>query len=254
MLTSIPSPSSDTVPVLGIRYYGLMIMLGVIAAVLISRRRWKAAGHDPDEIADISVWAVPAGLLGARLYHVVTDFNLHKGQPWYWPFQIWNGGLGIPGGILFGILGGVYAARRYKIDIPSCADAMVPTIPLAQAIGRLGNYFNQELFGRHSTLPWALEIDPLHRCPDGGIDCANAMLADERYFALVIPWGRSQPGGLLADLAEVARAHGKPVCIVSMSQGPDGPGVRAAEMNPGLVVFRSLDACFDALAQWFAFG
>lgn len=92
------------------------------------------------------------------------------------------------------------------------------------------------------------------RNPQSLIDCANAMLADEHYFALVIPWGRSQPGGLLADLAEVARAHGKPMCIVLMSQGLDGPGVRAAEMNPGLVVFRSLDACFDALAQWFAFG
>lgn len=161
MLSSIPSPSSPFLPGIGIRYYGLMIALGVLAGVTLARRRWKAAGHNPDEISDVAVWAVPAGLIGARLYHVITDWNdLYSNGRWMWrAFEIWNGGLGIPGGIALGTLVGVLAARRYKIDVKRCADAMVPAIPLAQAIGRFGNYFNQELYGRPSTLPWAIEID-----------------------------------------------------------------------------------------------
>lgn len=165
VIASFPSPSSDTIPGIGVKYYGVMIALGVLAAVSLARKRWKAAGHDPDEIADIAVWAVPFGLVGARAYHVITDWQIYRGQSFLKVFEIWNGGLGIPGGIFLGILGGVLAARFYKIDVKSCADAMVPAIPLAQAIGRLGNYFNQELFGRPSDLPWAVEIDPLHRPP-----------------------------------------------------------------------------------------
>jgi len=150
------------IPGIGIRYYGLMIALGVLAAVTVARRRWRVAGHDPDEIADISVWAVPFGLVGARAYHVITDWEIYRGRPIWHVFEVWNGGLGIPGGIFLGVIGGVLAARHYKIDVKACADAMVPAIPLAQAIGRLGNYFNQELFGRPSTLPWAVRIDERH--------------------------------------------------------------------------------------------
>ncbi len=162
MLSSIPSPPSELIPIIGVRYYGVMIALGVLAAVTLARRRWKAMGNNPDEIADVAVWAVPAGLIGARLYHVITDWNdLYSNGRWMWrAFEIWNGGLGIPGGIALGTLAGVAAARHYKIDVRGCVDAMVPAIPLAQAIGRLGNYFNQELFGRPSTLPWAVEISP----------------------------------------------------------------------------------------------
>ena len=162
MLSSIPSPSSNTMPVIGLHYYGVMIALGVLAAVMLARARWRAAGHDPDEIADIAVWAVPAGLIGTRVYHVITDFDKYRdnlGQI----FAIWNGGLGIPGGILFGVIAGVWAARHYGIDVNRVADACIPGLPLAQAIGRLGNYFNQELFGRPTDVPWAIEIDPIHR-------------------------------------------------------------------------------------------
>jgi len=172
VLSSFPSPSSDTIPGIGVKYYGVMIALGVLVAVSIARKRWRLAGHDPDEVADIAVWAVPFGLVGARLYHVITDWNLHQarvvngqkvpGDPWYWPFAIWQGGLGIPGGIFLGVVGGVLAARYYKISIPALADAMAPTILVAQAVGRLGNYFNQELYGRPSTLPWAVRIDIDH--------------------------------------------------------------------------------------------
>ena len=160
MFASIPSPPSEFLPGIGVRYYGLMIALGVLAAVWLARRRWADLGNDPDEIADIAVWAVPAGLIGARVYHVVTDWNsLYADDPFPAVFKIWNGGLGIPGGILFGTLAGFIAARAYKVNVPSLIDTMIPGLPLAQAIGRFGNYFNQELFGRPSTLPWAVEID-----------------------------------------------------------------------------------------------
>lgn len=176
MLASIPSPSSPYVPILGIRWYGLMIALGVFVSLTLARRRWAGRGHDPDELADIAVFAVPAGLIGARLYHVITDWNSLYSDGRWWPkaFQIWNGGLGIPGGIFLGVAVGLIVAKRYKIDIPSAIDAVTPVMPIAQAIGRLGNWFNQELYGRHSGLPWAVEISPANRCPSTDPNCSNA--------------------------------------------------------------------------------
>lgn len=165
MLASIPSPSSNALPGLGVRYYGLMIALGVLAAVLLARKRWRDAGHDPDQVADIAVWAVPAGLIGTRVYHVITDWEKYKDQPLE-ALAIWNGGLGIPGGILFGVIAGVWACRHYNINVWEAIDKLVPGLPLAQAIGRFGNYFNQELYGRPTDVPWALEIDPIHRPAD----------------------------------------------------------------------------------------
>lgn len=165
MLASIPSPSSDAVPVVGIRWYGVMIALGVLAAVTLGRKRWAAAGRDPDEVADIAVWAVPAGLIGTRVYHVITDWENYRDRP-IEVFYIWKGGLGIPGGILFGVLAGVWACRHYDIRVSLAIDKLIPGLPLAQAIGRFGNWFNQELYGRPTDLPWALEIDPLHRPAD----------------------------------------------------------------------------------------
>ena len=165
MFASIPSPSSNALPLLGIRYYGLMIALGVLAAVLLARKRWGDAGHDPDQVADIAVWAVPAGLIGTRVYHVITDWEKYQDRPLE-AFAIWNGGLGIPGGILFGVIAGVWACRHYNINVWEAADKLVPGLPLAQAVGRFGNYFNQELYGRPTDVPWALEIDPIHRPAD----------------------------------------------------------------------------------------
>lgn len=166
MLGVIPSPPSDAVPVLGVRYYGLMIALGVLAAVWLARRRFARRGIDPDLMADIAVWAVPAGLIGARLYHVVTDYGTrYCGEPdctgSLFPdaFAIWNGGLGIPGGILAGVVVGLLAGRHYGVPLRPGLDAVAPALPLAQAIGRLGNWFNQELFGRPTDLPWGLRID-----------------------------------------------------------------------------------------------
>jgi prolipoprotein diacylglyceryl transferase len=164
LLASIPSPGSKAIEVgpLSLRAYGLMIALGVLAAVELGRRRFAAKGLDPDGVSAIAVWAVPAGLIGARLYHVITDWKRFRGD-WWDVFAVWKGGLGVPGGILLGTLVGVWIARRRKIPLGLAADALAPAIPLAQAIGRLGNWFNQEVFGRPSDLPWALEIDPENR-------------------------------------------------------------------------------------------
>jgi prolipoprotein diacylglyceryl transferase len=160
MLASLPSPSQSVIELgpLTIRAYGLMIALGVVAAVMVSQRRWAARGGDPEDIATIAMWAVPAGLIGSRIYHVLTDWRFDEG--WAEPFKIWEGGLGIPGGIAAGVLVGLWVIRRNRWDRPGLLDAIVPGLPLAQAIGRWGNWFNQELFGGPTDLPWAVEIDP----------------------------------------------------------------------------------------------
>jgi prolipoprotein diacylglyceryl transferase len=159
-LASIPSPGSNTIG--PFHMYGLMIALGVIVAVEIGRRRWAARGGNPDDLYAIAFWAVPAGLIGARLYHLATDWRQYQDR-WLDAFKIWNGGLGIPGGIALGVIVGLWVAHRCGARLSVILDAVVPALPLAQAIGRLGNWWNQELFGRPSSLPWAIRIDPIHR-------------------------------------------------------------------------------------------
>lgn len=164
MLAGIPSPSNGVFHIgpLAIHAYGLMIALGVIAAVWLAGRRLEAAGTGTrDQMSGIAVRAVVAGIIGARIYYILTD----KSEPWREPgrwLKIWNGGLGIPGGLIAGILVGAWAARRVGVSVPGLLTATAPAIPLAQAIGRWGNWFNQELFGRPTTLPWGLEIDDEH--------------------------------------------------------------------------------------------
>jgi prolipoprotein diacylglyceryl transferase len=173
VLASIPSPSSGAIELgpLNLRMYGVMIALGVVAAVWLANKRWVARGGDPEDIGAIAVWAVPAGLIGARLYHVITDWRRFEGR-WLDAFKIWEGGLGIPGGMALGIVVGVVVARRRGMDVLAALDAVAPALPLAQAIGRWGNWFNQELFGGPTDLPWGLEIDPEHR-PDQYLDQAT---------------------------------------------------------------------------------
>ena len=163
-LASIPSPGSKAIELgpLSLRAYGLMIALGVLAAVELARRRFAAKGLDPEDVSAIALWAVPAGLIGARLYHVATDWKRFRGD-WWEAFAIWHGGLGVPGGILLGTLVGVWVAKRRGVPLGLGADAIAPAIPVAQAIGRLGNWFNQEVFGRPTDLPWGLEIDRANR-------------------------------------------------------------------------------------------
>ncbi|MGC5014083.1 prolipoprotein diacylglyceryl transferase [Streptosporangium sp. DT93] len=166
-LASIPSPSQGVWYLFGlvpIRAYALCIVLGVVVAVIIGERRWRARGGEPGTIVDLAVWAVPFGLVGGRLYHVITDWQLYFGsdapnEP-YEALFIWNGGLGIWGAVALGGVGVWIACRRSGISLTAVADTIAPGIVIAQGIGRWGNYFNQELFGSPTDLPWGLQIDP----------------------------------------------------------------------------------------------
>ncbi len=164
---SIPSPSSNIwyIGAFPLRAYALCIIAGIIVALIIATRRWKARGGTADSMELMVVVGVPFGIVGARLYHVITDYQLYFG-PGRQPLdalKIWQGGLGVWGAIAFGVLGGYLVARRRRIAFPAVLDAIAPAILVAQAIGRLGNWFNQELFGRQTTLPWALQIAPQYR-------------------------------------------------------------------------------------------
>ncbi|GAA1833493.1 prolipoprotein diacylglyceryl transferase [Actinomadura chokoriensis] len=172
-LAYIPSPSQGVwhlgpVPV---RAYAIMIILGIVAAVWLGERRWAAKGGTPGVIVDVAVWAVPFGLVGGRLYHVITDYQRYfgeHGEPLR-ALEIWRGGLGIWGAIALGAVGAYIGCRRRGISVLALADAVAPGIVLAQAIGRWGNYWNQELYGRPLDTFWALKIDENHRpMLDGG--------------------------------------------------------------------------------------
>jgi prolipoprotein diacylglyceryl transferase len=176
MLTSLSIPSpSNAIWYLGpvpIRGYALSIILGIIVAIWLAERRWVARGGQSGEIADLAVWGIPFGLIGGRLYHVLTDNNLYfgEGRNPIEALYIWRGGLGIWGAIAMGALGIIIAARRKGIRLLPVLDAIAPTVLVAQAIGRWGNWFNQELFGKPTDLPWALEIDAEHRPPGYFLD------------------------------------------------------------------------------------
>lgn len=162
LVAAIPAPPSNVLRLgpLNFHLYGLCIALGALAGVSLARKRWADTGRDPDDITTVALIAVPAGLIGARLYHVVTDFQLYRGGRW-WPdaFMVWKGGLGIPGGVAGGAIAALVVAHYKKMPWRVMGDAAAPAVPLAQAIGRFGNYFNQELFGSRTTLPWGLEVD-----------------------------------------------------------------------------------------------
>jgi prolipoprotein diacylglyceryl transferase len=167
-LASIPSPSRNGFYVgpLFFHAYGLMYVFAVTAAILISRRRWSRVGGDPDLVFDVAKWAFPAGLIGGRIYFLITTPS--KIPPHWWgPFAIWQGGLGIWGGIAAGVGVGLWVLNRRlpRDKVLLFMDAAAPALPVAQAIGRVGNYFNQELFGKPTSLPWGLQIAPQFRPP-----------------------------------------------------------------------------------------
>ena len=166
----IPSPSQGVwhLGPLPVRAYALCIIAGVVLAVWLGERRWVARGGRAGDVTEIATWMVPFGILGGRIYHVITTPEPYfgdGGHPLH-ALYIWQGGLGIWGAIALGGVGAWIACRRRGIRLPPFADALAPGIAVAQAIGRLGNYVNQELFGRPTDLPWGLEIDQAHR-PDG---------------------------------------------------------------------------------------
>ncbi len=160
LIASIPSPSSNAIEIgpLRLNAYGLMIALGVLAAVWLAGRRFEQKGIGTrEDVAAIALWAVPAGVIGARLYHVITDWQRFEDDPLD-AFRIWEGGLGIPGGMALGVIVGVLVAKRRGIPLDPALAAITPALPLAQAMGGWGNWWNQELFGRPTDLPWALEV------------------------------------------------------------------------------------------------
>ena len=159
-LASIPSPSRNVIEVgpLTIHFYGIMIAIGVIVAVIVTKRRYERFGGSGEAVERASIWAVIVGFLGARLAYVSTHTGDFLDRPWAMLY-IWEGGLALYGGLVAGTIAAVIVLRRSRGDVFAFGDAVAVGLPLAQAIGRLGNYFNQELFGTPSTLPWAVEID-----------------------------------------------------------------------------------------------
>lgn len=160
MFASLPSPSAGSLQLGPLRFnaYGMMIALGVVAAVWLFRKRLAQRGiGNPDDASQIAMWAVPFGIIGARAYHVITDWERFQGRL-FDAFKIWQGGLGIWGGVVGGVFGGILVARKRRIGIAVGLTCVAPALALAQSIGRWGNWFNQELFGRPTTLPWALRV------------------------------------------------------------------------------------------------
>jgi prolipoprotein diacylglyceryl transferase len=167
---SIPAPSIRQIELgpLEIRLYALCILAGIVAATALTMARWKARGGDPELVLEAALWGVLGGLVGGRLYHVVTSWD-QLGDEWWAPFAIWEGGLGIWGAIFLGVVAGAVVVRLRGASVTAFMDAVAPGILIAQAIGRLGNYFNQELFGGPTDLPWGLEVD-LQERPEGYLD------------------------------------------------------------------------------------
>jgi prolipoprotein diacylglyceryl transferase len=160
----LPTPSFDGIH-LGpffVHMYGLLYVVAVVAAVAITRRRWRARGGSVALVDEVALWGFPAGLIGGRLYHLATSWN-EVPPHWWGPLAIWKGGLGIWGGIALGTLAGVWVLRRRGANVALFLDAAAPALLVAQAVGRIGNYFNPELFGGPTSLPWGLEIDVAHR-------------------------------------------------------------------------------------------
>jgi prolipoprotein diacylglyceryl transferase len=169
MSAYIPSPSINSFHIgpLDIHFYALMYLVGIAAAVIITRRRYRAVGGDPELVGDVALWSVPAGIIGGRIYFDITT-PMDIPHVWYGPFAVWDGGLGIWGGVALAAAVGVWRLRRHGVNVALFMDAVAPALLVAQGIGRIGNYFNKELFGRPTSLPWGLEI-PFQYRVSGGI-------------------------------------------------------------------------------------
>jgi prolipoprotein diacylglyceryl transferase len=166
MVLSIPSPPISGIGVgpLHVHAYGLMYVAGIVAAIWLARRRWSARGGDSDLVNEVALWAVPAGIVGGRLYFDITTPAVMPPH-WWGPFAVWDGGLGIWGGVALATAVGLWRVGRHGASRSEFMDAAAPAILVAQGFGRIGNYFNQELFGGPTKLPWGLEIAPRFRPP-----------------------------------------------------------------------------------------
>jgi prolipoprotein diacylglyceryl transferase len=168
VLASIPSPPTNGIHVgpLFIHVYGLMYVVGISLAIYITGRRWAEAGGDRSLVYDVALWAVPAGIVGGRIYFdLTTPFDMP--HHWWGPFAVWDGGLGIWGGIALAAIVGSWRVHRAGASVGVFMNAVAPALLVAQAVGRIGNYFNQELFGKPSSLPWAVQISYAARVNSG---------------------------------------------------------------------------------------
>jgi prolipoprotein diacylglyceryl transferase len=166
LVATFPSPSSGTIDLgpLTLHMYGLTLLVAIAACIGLTGIRWVRRGGDWDLVLRVAVWGVAFGVIGARAYHDVTSWD-QVPDAWWGPFAVWKGGLGVWGGILLGCLAGAVVVRRSGQSVRAFMDAVAPGLLLAQGIGRWGNWWNQELFGKPTKLPWALDIDYAH-CPD----------------------------------------------------------------------------------------
>jgi prolipoprotein diacylglyceryl transferase len=164
-LSFLPSPSVNgfNIGPLFVHFYGLMYVVGIALAIYITRKRWQAAGGDAALVAEVATWGVPAGIIGGRIYFDITTPGDITPHAWWGFLAVWSGGLGIWGGVILGTAVAIWRVRRSGASWTLFANAAAPALLVAQAVGRIGNYFNQELFGKPTTLPWALEISPAHR-------------------------------------------------------------------------------------------
>lgn len=162
----IPSPGTSGFHLgpLDIHFYALMYIVGIALAIMITQRRWRAVGGDPALVVDVATWGVPAGIVGARIYFDITtpQYIPHE---WYGVFAVWSGGLGVWGGIALAAVVGIWRIRRSGADVRAFMDAVAPGLLVAQGVGRIGNYFNKELYGGPTTLPWGLHIPAAYRYP-----------------------------------------------------------------------------------------
>jgi prolipoprotein diacylglyceryl transferase len=167
VLASIPSPSQGVFHAgpFTIHMYGVMLLVAIAACIWLTGRRWVRWGGDWDLVYRVALWGVIAGIVGARLYHDLTSWNQDPAihEHWWGFAAVWQGGLGIWGAIPFGLAAGAFVVKRSGNSVTLFMDAVAPGLLLAQGIGRWGNYWNQELYGKPTSLPWGLEIDPAHR-------------------------------------------------------------------------------------------
>ncbi|CAB4679526.1 MAG: prolipoprotein diacylglyceryl transferase [Actinobacteria bacterium] len=173
ILNSIPSPdvSSFELGPIRVHFYALFILIGIALAIWIGSRRFKQRGGQSGMILDIALWAVPFGIVGGRIFHVLThwDYYFYAGADLTKVFAVWEGGLAIFGALILGSVGAFIGARTAGIKFLAFADAIAPGVLVAQAIGRIGNYFNNELFGLPTTLPWGLEISTANPAYPAGL-------------------------------------------------------------------------------------
>jgi prolipoprotein diacylglyceryl transferase len=162
----IPSPSITGFHIgpLFIHVYALMYLVGIAVAIAMTRRRWMAVGGDPELVYDVAMWSVPAGIIGGRIYFDITT-PMDIPHVWYGVLAVWDGGLGIWGAIPAAVLVGWWRLRRFGASLTKFMDAVAPALLVAQGIGRIGNYFNKELFGGPTSLPWGLQIPLAYRPP-----------------------------------------------------------------------------------------